>query len=180
MDLFECGNEELSILVTLDSRMTDKVTVQYDGGEMINASILQSGDKLYYELAQIPAAAGKAYAGYGKSFHAKGMKGSFSDKGNWSECKLVNGTQPRQAEMVVNMQGRSLGGKLRGGPGMNFAHVGSLAEGTWLTITKNSGVMFNGYAWFEVALDDGTRAYQWGGILCSNGQHLEGVYQVCH
>lgn len=80
---------------------------------------------------------------------------------------------------ILNAVGQSLGGKLRDGPGMNFRQVGSVAEGTWLTILNNSGVRFNGYDWFEVALDNGRRGYQWGGIMCSNGQQLNGIYQKC-
>lgn len=83
------------------------------------------------------------------------------------------------SETVVNAQGQSLGGSLRSGPGTNFAKVGSLSEGTWITIIKNAGVRFDGYDWFEIALDNGTRAFQWGGIMCSNGAPLNGTYSVC-
>lgn len=104
-------------------------------------------------------------------------------------CELARaGTGGRQThaggavggnETQVNAQGRSLGGKLRDGPGTNFRQLGSLSEGTWVTILTNTGVRFDGYDWFEVAADSGQRGYQWGGIMCSNGQHLAGIYQQC-
>lgn len=75
--------------------------------------------------------------------------------------------------------GRSLGGNLRTGPGMQYDTVRGVAEGTWLTIRANSGVRFDGYDWFEVVLDDGTRGFQWGGIMCANGEPLAGTYSVC-
>nr|WP_321445866.1 SH3 domain-containing protein [uncultured Cohaesibacter sp.] len=188
IDLYECGDEELSILVTLDRSNPNTASIQYDGGEMINASILSSGDKLYYELAAIPAASGAAYAGFGKQFHAKGNEGFLRDKGEKSDCKLVTASSQPQAhetgavgdsEVTINATGRSLGGRLRDGPGTNFKTVGSLAEGTWLTLVTNTGVVMDGYPWFEISTDDGRRAYQWGGILCSNGQLLNGVYEQC-
>ncbi len=82
-------------------------------------------------------------------------------------------------ETQLNLQGQSRGGKLRAGPGTNFAQVGSLSEGTWVTILKNSGVRMDGYDWFEVVADSGLRGFQWGGIMCSNGSKIAGVYQAC-
>jgi hypothetical protein len=79
----------------------------------------------------------------------------------------------------LNHQGYSLGGKLRGGPGTNFSQTGSLAEGTGITILTNTGVRFDGYDWFEVVTDRGTRGYHWGGIMCSNGARLDGIYTDC-
>lgn len=79
----------------------------------------------------------------------------------------------------INVQGRALGGNMRNGPGTNFRKIGSASEGTPLTILTNTGVQFDGYDWFEVALDSGARGYIWGGILCSNGPQLAGLYQTC-
>lgn len=79
----------------------------------------------------------------------------------------------------LNAQGRSLGGKLRDGPGLTSRQTGSLSEGTWITILANTGVRMDGYDWFEVSTDSGQRGFQWGGIMCSNGQQLAGIYQAC-
>lgn len=80
---------------------------------------------------------------------------------------------------VLNLVGKSLGGNLRAGPGTSFAKVGSTAEGTWLTIVRNTGVNWNGYDWFEIRLDSGKVAFLWGGIMCNNGPKQRGIYQSC-
>ncbi|WP_417685102.1 DUF4189 domain-containing protein [Roseibium sp.] len=79
----------------------------------------------------------------------------------------------------INVVGQSLGGKLRSGPGMNYRQTGSVSEGTWLTILNNTGVHYDGYDWFEVVFDNGARGYQWGGIMCSNGPRIQGIYSSC-
>ncbi len=98
----------------------------------------------------------------------------------------MNGAQNHESGTVggneifdINLQGYSLGGKLRGGPGTNFSQTGSLKEGTGITILTNTGVRFDGYDWFEVVTDRGVRGYQWGGIMCSNGVRLDGIYAEC-
>lgn len=73
---------------------------------------------------------------------------------------------------------RSLGGKLRNGPGTNFSAVGSLAEGAPVTVQANTGVRFDGYDWFEIRHGGGV-AYQWGGIMCSDGGAIAGMFGDC-
>lgn len=102
--------------------------------------------------------------------------------GIFEQCgarSVQNPQQAANAAQQLNVQGQSLGGKLRGGPGTNYAQVGSLTEGTWVTILRNTGVRFDGYDWFEVATDRGQRGFQWGGIMCSNGQQISGIFQQC-
>lgn len=82
-------------------------------------------------------------------------------------------------ETQVDAPGRSLGGRLRSGPGTNFGAAGSLAEGTPVTIVTNTGVRFDGYDWFEIRTGNGVSAYQWGGIMCSEGQQIAGIYEQC-
>ena len=82
-------------------------------------------------------------------------------------------------ERPVNLAGRSLGGRLRNGPGTNFSPAGSLAENDPVTIVANTGVRFDGYDWFEVKVPGGSTAYQWGGIMCSEGQMIEGIFEQC-
>lgn len=80
---------------------------------------------------------------------------------------------------MVNIAGRSLGGRLRDGPGTNFSDVGGLAEGDRLTIVANTSVGFDGYDWFEIRTTGSATAYQWSGIMCSQGQMTTGIYQQC-
>ncbi|WP_461433428.1 DUF4189 domain-containing protein [Hoeflea alexandrii] len=80
--------------------------------------------------------------------------------------------------MLGNAPARSLGGKLRNGPGTNFSAVGSLAEGAPVTVLANTGVRFDGYDWFEIRHGSGV-AYQWGGIMCSDGGAIAGMFGDC-
>ena len=82
-------------------------------------------------------------------------------------------------ETAVNAPGRSLGGRLRSGPGTDYGTAGSLAEGTPVTILSNTGVQFDGYDWFEVRGQSGFTAYQWGGIMCSENRQIAGIYKQC-
>lgn len=75
--------------------------------------------------------------------------------------------------------GQSWGGIVRSGPGTNYAKIGSLAEGTPLTILSDTGVDFNGYRWFQIRWGSRT-GYQWGGIICPKGRALAGAFQVCN
>lgn len=93
-------------------------------------------------------------------------------------------SQPSGASQIEGLEnenfvGRSLGGNVRKGPGLEFDAMQSVEEGTWLTIVRSSGVVMDGYDWFEVRFDDGMEGFMWGGILCSNGQLLTGVYEQC-
>ncbi|MEX3016018.1 MliC family protein [Gymnodinialimonas hymeniacidonis] len=72
--------------------------------------------------------------------------------------------------------GFSFGGNLRGGPGTNFADVGSTFEGQPITLVTDTGIFFNGYSWWAVQLQNGQDAYQWGGLLCAPGLQLAGIF----
>ena len=78
---------------------------------------------------------------------------------------------------LLETPGLSYGGKVRRGPGMQHAQVGSLAEGERIKIIRNTGVHFNGFDWFEVQRGD-LIGYHWGGLICSN-QPVPGVLQQC-
>lgn len=73
-------------------------------------------------------------------------------------------------------EGRSYGGRLRAGPGLDFPQVGNLSEGAPVTLIRNTGISMHGYDWFLVDLEG---RYQWGGLLCSVGRHIPGVYAMC-
>ncbi len=79
---------------------------------------------------------------------------------------------------VINFPGMSLGGSLRSGPGMEFSKDGSLQENTPVTIIRNTGTSMNGYDWFEIRTGSRT-TYQWGGIMCSQGAQLPGIFEQC-
>ena len=82
---------------------------------------------------------------------------------------------PRSVE-AVEKRGISLGGKVRGGPGIDSVHVTSLPEGTPITIALDSGVWWNGYNWFVIERDGRQIGYQWGGILCAPDGGVKGAF----
>lgn len=73
--------------------------------------------------------------------------------------------------------GCSLGGILRSAPSQSSARVRSLDEGQRITILRNTGVVTDGYPWFQIRVD-GTTGFKWGGILCADDP-MPGVYEVC-
>lgn len=79
----------------------------------------------------------------------------------------------------TGQKGLALGGNMRSGPGTKYGKKASVNEGTALTILNNSGVRLDGYDWFEVQLNSGQKGFIWGGILCSEGQRLDGVLFAC-
>jgi hypothetical protein len=72
------------------------------------------------------------------------------------------------------------GGVVRSGPGQEFSRLASLAEGERITLVENTGVFWNDYPWFKILYYGNRRGYQWGGIICSLGNPIEGAYETCH
>ncbi len=73
--------------------------------------------------------------------------------------------------------GRSYGGKVRGGPGMDFEDIGSLQEGDRVRILAHTGTDMGGYEWFKIRFQ-GRTGYHWGGIMCSDDP-VNGMFQHC-
>ena len=65
---------------------------------------------------------------------------------------------------------------------MTYAQVGSSFEGQQLRLLSDSGIAMNGYNWFRVRTRAGVTAYIWGGLLCSGGQGIAGLFEHegCH
>ena len=78
-----------------------------------------------------------------------------------------------------NIEAGSWGGKVRSGPGTDYRQIGSLREGDPVRLVRNTGVMMNGYPWFEIRFKNGKKGFQWGGILCSYDNPINGTYQIC-
>ncbi|WP_417678315.1 MliC family protein [Roseibium sp.] len=75
--------------------------------------------------------------------------------------------------------GTSYGGKVRGGPGMQYRQVGSLREGDRILILNGTGAMMNGYEWFQIRYRNGRTGYQWGGLMCSQTPYPT-IFRVCN
>ncbi|MEM7216464.1 MAG: DUF4189 domain-containing protein [Pseudomonadota bacterium] len=130
---------------------------------------------------------GEQYIGQGLIFSFHGSNTQLNDLGSNMivSCYRPAGTQNHGTgalggnEVVYNgAPAQSLGGKVRGGPGTNFGQIGSLSEGAAVSVIANTGVQFDGYDWFEIRFN-GRTGYQWGGIMCSEGTQLPGIYQQC-
>lgn len=75
--------------------------------------------------------------------------------------------------------GRSCGGILRQGPGMDTPKLASLRQGDALTILEQAGqIDGSGFAWFKVKAGAAT-GYQYGGILSVSTGHLSGAFVGC-
>lgn len=161
------------------------------------ASIGPRGE--YYSAAQIaaetekmwsqPVASGFSFQSSSYEFFGKGADARLAFKKFPKEAPIpcvevpefqthasgaVGGAEVRHGGQPA----RSLGGNLRNGPGTNFSVAGSLAEGASVSVLANTGVRFDGYDWFEVRVRGGV-AYQWGGIMCSDGAAIAGMYGDC-
>lgn len=81
--------------------------------------------------------------------------------------------------IAMNQPAMSLGGRVRAGPGMEYENLGSIHQGTQITLLENTGVMMNGYPWFGIRVFDGQTGYQWGGIICDPHGRVQGVFETC-
>ena len=88
-------------------------------------------------------------------------------------------TPDRSSHFKQPVSGKSLGGIVREGPGINYRRLRSFRNGRNVRILANSGVRMNGFDWFQISLGNNRTAYQWGGIMCSNRFLLKGIYRVC-
>lgn len=74
--------------------------------------------------------------------------------------------------------GISYGGKVRSGPGLQYRQVGSLRDGDTVRILGGSGVMMNGYEWFQIRYRNGRTGFQWGGLMCSQKPYPT-IFKTC-
>ncbi|MHA7774158.1 SH3 domain-containing protein [Roseibium sp. M-1] len=139
-------------------------------------------------LSQVPSQNGVRYESGNVRFFGKSARYLQVGTG-LLECQVQANTRPepspdrprpdRDGSREVNMQGQSLGGSLRAGPGINFTRTGSLPAGMPLTILRRTPEIMNGYSWFEIRAANGLSGYQWGGIMCSEDRDIRGVLSVC-
>jgi len=168
---FNCGGNGLSISVTLEPETGTATVVSPRGTEQLRAE----SDGVWRDATQE------------LQFYAEETPPTLWMGSEQISCNpvLAGATQTHASgavggnESMINAAGRSLGGRLRNGPGTNFGVTGSLAEGTPVTIVTNTGVQFDGYDWFEIRTGNGVSAYQWGGIMCSEARQIAGIYEQC-
>lgn len=181
VDYFSCSAGDIGHIITLNAARSNTVTVEITVGEMMDQSLART-----FVLQQVPGGSGFSYEGEGYKFYGKGTSAELYVPNMTVDCEyLPNGlggggqhSNHSDSGGLIDRSGRSLGGKLRAGPGTNFKQVGSLAFRDQLVIVRNTNVGFDGYDWFEVNVG-GQIAYQWGGIMCSDGGVLPGIYDSC-
>jgi hypothetical protein len=98
------------------------------------------------------------------------------------QCKNTDygsNTPPEDAGDAFPAEAGSWGGIVRSGPGQQYGKVTSLAEGERITLIAKSDVWSNDYPWFEIRFRGNRRGFQWGGIICSIGDQIDGTFETC-
>lgn len=167
---FECG---VANGVSYDLRLLEAENVmELTASNAANGAMI---NRFY-----LSPAGGARYANRGAGFtfedqNATGVLTSTS--GLRFNCVVSDITgSPALTTPASNFVGFSFGGNLRAGPGTQFADVGSTFNGQPLTLVSDSFVSLNGFTWWRVRLQNGQEAFQWGGLLCSPGNNLGGVF----
>ncbi len=93
--------------------------------------------------------------------------------------RQISGAQSTSDDYISTQGNFSLGGNVRSGPGTDFPASESLSYGEPVALVSRTGVMLDGYEWFEIEYSEGLRGFQWGGIMCSNALHIIGLYEDC-
>ncbi len=92
-------------------------------------------------------------------------------------AKNAQGQNPSGSGFPI--RAASGGGVVRGGPGTNYRKLSSLRQFEALTVVANTGVMMNGYPWFQIRYRGGRNGYQWGGLICSTNRPFSGTFDTC-
>ena len=157
-----------------------------EGTPFVQVILNDDGATLMLESEQLPMAEMPAASGF--AYDITLPLGHYVVKGKGDEVTLfVDDQAPKtcfeddayNVDYISLFGNYSLGGKVRTGPGMDYEQVGSLAYGTEITILSRTDVSMDGYDWFQIEWGDGNRAFQWGGIMCSNALHIIGIYDPC-
>ena len=73
------------------------------------------------------------------------------------------------------IEAASWGGIVRSGPGQNYRKLGTLEQGEHVMLLENTSIMENGYPWWRIEFWGSRAGYQWGGILCSLNEPMQGI-----
>ena len=158
------------------------------------------------ELAQWDERMAKAYVGMMNQLPADRQKLLAQDQSDWlrkrNQCGasvdcLMSAYLDRVAYINEYMAGdagpggpgavaafpiraRSWGGKVRSGPGADFAAIASLREREPITLLAQSDApLFQNFPWFKIRFH-GRTGYQWGGIICGIDAPIPGAFQTCN
>lgn len=168
-------------LVILDSFDPKKATVQYTIGSDNGGSTSVTDLVAEYNDGENGARyVGDDYVVLTTKSSMILMYGQGGEYPGHVECTFTNVEAPDMPTPVpMDLSGKSWGGKMRSGPGMEFDQIASLSEGEPVTIIQNTTITMNGYNWFLIRRSNGQLGYKWGGILCSNEGTVPGLYDKC-
>lgn len=170
---YECRGAEAIYHVGYDDNEPEWI---YVGAEFFGA---RAEEQLEFALRADPSASGIRFARDFGEFRIDGSGAVLVYEGERMPCMAVAAPPPRSMEPgPVGLAGQALGGNMRNGPGTQYDWIHTLPEGAPLVIDAYAGVSFNGFQWFAVNVNQ-MHGYVWGGILCSEGQQLPGLYAQC-
>ncbi|EAU40370.1 hypothetical protein FP2506_04050 [Fulvimarina pelagi HTCC2506] len=78
---------------------------------------------------------------------------------------------------IMDVPGRSYGGVVRSGPGLNYPQIASTRLNDDITLLQRSARM-DDYNWFQIRLSNGLVGYQFGGLFCAHSEE-SGVLTIC-
>lgn len=178
-------------IVTLSSAKTVEYTcnegipliVEYIERDDVSLAKISHDSSPKITLVNVRAGSGVKYSNGDWVLHVKGKTALVSTRGEFDDkCTEVASTSdemPRPKSITYPRQAKSWGGIVRSGPGQHYKKRASLKEGEWITLLGPTNDVMNNYPWFKIKYR-GRIGYQWGGIICSVGTHVEGTYQVCN
>lgn len=140
----------------------------------------RADEQMEFALRAEPSGSGFRFARDFAEFRGRGQEAFLEIDGQRIACVASRPTMPATGHDAgaIGIFGQALGGNLRAGPGTGYERLRGLAEGTLVTIDGYAGAALDGYDWFEVSVS-GQRGYLWGGILCSEGEHVNGLFSQC-
>lgn len=171
---YECRGDGVTYHVGYEDGNLDWVFVSAE------FSGARADEQMEFALRAEPSGSGFRFARDFAEFWGRGDEAFLDIEGQRIACVASLPTMPAvmQEAGAIGIYGQALGGNLRAGPGTDHERLTGLAEGTSVMIDGYAGVAFDGYEWFEVTVG-GQRGYFWGGILCSEGEHVSGLYSQC-
>ncbi len=172
-DYFDCGPlGDGSYRVAIDPANTDRAEAVF-----VMGADAGGGTSEPIPMAVAPTGSGFRYAGGPLELRGQGMEAELRVEDMVLVCSHVIPGDPAAGQFPV--RARSFGGNARSGPGMEYNRIGGFAEGEDLIIVRNTGVMMNGYPWFEVRDMEGAGGFHWGGIMCATERPVDGIFPSC-
>lgn len=167
----------LNIVATEQGSLEALVFRQADNSETQAASNVIDNLEQGLRLAWTPVTTGFSFHGQGFELVGLANAAVLHDGAQALVCHLQPAPKP-----IVNpgfpTYGKSLGGRIRSGPGMDFITRKLIAPDTPITLIENTDLSMDGYDWFRVETNE-VSGYQWGGVICSIDGKLSGALHQC-